>query len=340
MRQPLNSILPFKLDPALHNPDNEKALAAYVNRIERNGFLPIIDCNHFSQSVGYKLDVLYGISNSPQHFYRGFKIKKRNGSERNIFEPLPALKEIQYWLLDNLFSCAKTSRAARAYKKGFSVKGNALVHRGQRYLIKLDFKNFFESISSFQIFNFLYHVGYSEQICGILVGLVTYDGGLPQGAPTSPMLSNIVMFEFDERMLKWCKEHNLRYTRYADDISISGNAIEFSEVIRTVRKQAHDFGCVLNETKTKVMTPGKRKVVTGLTVNDRVTAPRAYRRKIRQEIYYIKSVGLEGHLNNANIIKRNYLDHLIGKVNFVLSAEDSNEFRAYRNFLLKIKASR
>lgn len=305
-------------------------LRIYSAALESAGLPVIIDPNHFSISVGYKIEFLYAVSNAQRPFYRHFYIAKRNGGRREIFEPLPSLKALQTLLRVGLFSYFPVSRAARAYRQNYTVKGNASIHRGQKNLIKIDFKNFFGSIRTHHVYNLLYSAGYTEQLSALIANIVTLDGALPQGAPTSPCISNAVMFDFDEKLLKYCQDRNWRYTRYADDISISGNSLDFHGILRQVRSQANEMGIELNKKKTLVLRNGAKKTVTGLTVNDKVNTPRHYRRRIRQEMHYINRYGLDAHLSKIGEFRSGYIDNIMGRISYVQSVCPTREFEGYR----------
>ncbi|MGA0532226.1 reverse transcriptase family protein [Hansschlegelia sp. KR7-227] len=306
----------------------ESANEFIENLTSRN--LPVLfDVSHLAHGLGYHEYTLYSITNDPSKFYRKFLVAKKNGGKRKIVEPLPTLKDIQRKLLRHIFQRIPTSRAARAYKYGFGVKGNAQLHRAQKYIVRLDFSDFFGSIRRAEVRNVIFELGYTARLASFISRLVTFDGSLPQGAPTSPAISNIVMREFDRVALDYCKDRNLRYSRYADDIVISGETLHFVETVRYFRSLARRHGRVLNEDKTIIMPPGRRKVVTGLVVNEFVNVPRSYKRLIRQEMYYIRRFGLDAHLLNRKEARRNYLNHLLGKVNYVQFVRPSDEFQSY-----------
>ena len=128
-----------------------------------------------------------------------------------------------------------------------------------------------------------------------MTNLCCFREALPQGAPTSPTISNLVMASFDESMGGWCEERQISYTRYCDDMTFSGE-FDPGMVIRKVSAYLEQMGMVLNRKKTRVYTRGSRQEVTGLTVNERVQVPRFYRKKLRQEWYYCKKYGVKEHI--------------------------------------------
>ena len=126
-----------------------------------------------------------------EHFYRHFSIPKKNGSFRSIDEPLPDLKYVQTWILRNILEQCSVSEYAKAFVKGRTLKHNARFHRAQNVVVTMDIKDFFPSISIDEIVNIFENMGYFHDVSCFLAYLCCYNGTLPQGAPTSPYLSNM-----------------------------------------------------------------------------------------------------------------------------------------------------
>jgi RNA-directed DNA polymerase len=280
--------------------------------------LPIIyDELHLSRLVGYKLSYLIGATQRTQHYYRVFSVAKKAGGERQIAEPLPSLKEIQRWILNNILYRVAPSRYAKGFVPKRSIKENARFHKNQEKVLSLDLKDFFTSIKSIRVFSFFYDLGYRRPVADLLAGLCTLDGVLPQGAPTSPALSNLINIQLDKRLGSYARKHNLRYTRYADDITFSGKVYP-GRTILLVQRVASESGLQLNEKKTRLMERHQRQEVTGITVNQKMQASRLLRRELRQAIYYIKRYGLDSHLNHTQNYRANYIEHVMGIANFIL----------------------
>lgn len=299
--------------------------------------LPIIYCGaHFSDLVGYKTDYIYGATNSPEHFYRSYKIPKRNGKSRKITEPLPSLKEIQSWILVNILENIPVHPAAKAYQKGLSIHDNARFHRSQELVLKIDIKNFFPSITPRFINATFKRLGYSKEVSKLLTELVIYKNGLPQGAPTSPALSNLIMYKIDKRVFAYARSKNLRYTRYADDLTISGD-FNVKEVISFATTILKEYGFQVNTDKTRVLRKSNRQIVTGVVCNEKLQAPKEVRRALRKEIYYIKTYGLDSHIKYIDNSKRNYVENLMGRANYILQLNpyDKDALEVLRYFRKK-----
>jgi RNA-directed DNA polymerase len=282
--------------------------------------LPIIyDQQHLAFLVGYSLDFLLKASNGTQRFYRSFSLPKASGGFRKISEPLPSLKEIQRWVLDNILYQCQPSAFAKAFIRGSSIRRNALFHRAQDKLLSLDVQDFFPSIGSPRVYGIFRRMGYCKEVAGMLARLCTLEDALPQGAPTSPALSNLIVLRLDRRLGGYAKKDGLRYTRYADDITFSGDNLDVGEAIRFARKVLRDEGLVLNEHKTRLMRPHQRQEVTGIVVNTKkMQVPRETRRALRQTIYYIEKYGLDSHMQFLGKDRANYERHVLGIANFVL----------------------
>ena len=271
-------------------------------------------------------------------FYRSFFIPKKNGKKRHIREPYPTLKEIQYWILNNILINHPLSKYAKAYIKNKGIIDNVKFHKGQKLIIKLDVRNFFESISLSNIMYIFFKMGYSKPVSSVLARLCCLENKLPQGAPTSPYLSNIFCEKLDNRLGAYLTKFKLRYTRYSDDITISGdiNDKQIKAIISFCEKILGEFGFKLQKTKTKILRQSNCQYVTGVTLNKKISAGNKIKKKIRQIIYYIRKFGLDDHMNHVSLEKKNYLSHLLGKINWVLYLEkDNKEFIEYKKFIIE-----
>ena len=264
---------------------------SYAWRLNSQGLPIVFSGAHFSQLVGYETAYLYGASNQPSRYYRRFLVKKKDGTEREIAEPLPSLKEVQHWILENVLNNMPVSIYAKGFAKGSSTRHGARFHRKQPLVLNLDINKFFTNISYKYVAAVFREAGYSKSVTGLFTHLCLLDGGLPQGAPTSPYLANLVLRQFDEVIGSYCVENKIRYSRYADDMTFSG-AFELKNVIGLVAKELSFYGLRLHPRKTKVMSKNSRQEVTGIVVNERINAPRDLRRQLRQLNHYIKKYGL------------------------------------------------
>lgn len=302
------------------------------NLFERN--LPIIfDQTHLSLLLGIDNEYLHRICNAPEYFYRTFYIKKRNGKQRRIDEPLPDLKRVQSWILNEILYKIPCSRFAKAYIPNTSIKDNTRFHKKQNIVVAVDIKNFFPSIKSGYILKLFLECGYNLPTSVILTNLCCYKNRLPQGAPTSAYLSNLFMNRFDNDVSEYCKNHKIRYTRYADDLTFSGD-FDVASLLYIIDNKLKYLQLERNPQKLKIMRQHDRQKVTGIIVNDGLTLPREYRMKIRQEIHYIQKFGLDDHLSHIEETRMNYINHLNGKIDYCLSINpNDNKMKKYKEIL-------
>lgn len=300
--------------------------------------VPVIyNTSHLAQLVGYKKEYLKKATLYTNSFYRDFEIIKKNGSKRLISEPLPSLKEIQLWILKNILYKVPVSPVAKAYRPNVKIIENLKFHRNQPKVMTFDLENFFPSIKVEAIQNVFLDLGYSKLVSRLLTKLCTKEDVLPQGAPTSPYLSNLIFKTADALIFNFCIERKIRYTRYADDLSFSGNFDE-KELLKKVTDVMESLGFRINKSKTKLMTPNTRQTVTGIVVNEKLQVVFHKRNALRQALYYIKKFGLNEHREYKEIGQKNYLEHLLGKINFILQINPKDvEFQGYKMFLIDLK---
>lgn len=273
-----------------------------------------------------KIACLYAVSNHVEKHYHKAVIKKRNGKERHLLVPDPLLKGIQRQILHNVLEERAISRYATAYHKGAKLRDNAVPHVGKEKILKLDIENFFENILFKQVLQSAFPKKYFPPSIGtLLTYLCCYYDYLPQGAPTSPAISNLVMRSFDESMGEWCREREISYSRYCDDLTFSGD-FDAEMVKRKAGAFLDQMGFRLNQKKTRVISRNQQQNVTGVVVNCKPQVSKEYRRKLRQEIYYCRKYGIRAHLERIGDKKylelgdagiERYRLRLIGKVNYV-----------------------
>ena len=309
----------------------------YAERLFLHDVPVIYNISNLSELVGYKKEYLKKASLHTSYYYRNFEITKKNGKKRLISEPLPSLKEIQIWILKNILEKVSVSAFAKAYKPKTSLIENLKFHRNQPKVFTIDLENFFGSIKIELVEKVFLELGYSKIVANMLAKLCTLNNTLPQGAPTSPYLSNLIFREADVAISDYCRQRKIRYTRYADDMSFSGD-FEPDNLLDKVNEIVENLNLQINKSKTKLMTPNMRQTVTGIVVNNKLQVVFHKRNELRQAMYYIKKYGLDEHRVYNEINKANYLEHLLGKINFVLQINPKDtEFIAYKAHLIDLK---
>lgn len=321
----------IKKECLAHHKSSEytKKYIAYSKTLyEQN--LPIISSpEHFSLLVGLDHQYICNMAYASDQFYRSFSIPKKSGGTRRIDEPLPDLKFVQTWILNNILNHCPISEYAKAFKKGRTLKNNARFHRSQKIVVTMDIKDFFPSISVVDVTKIFEQMGYFHDLACFMAYLCCLNNVLPQGAPTSPYLSNLKLMSLDSKISTYTFSKGIRYTRYADDLTFSGD-FNPHYLIRKISTFVYKEGFLINPTKTRVLRSNARQEVTGIVVNSHMQISKEKRKKIRQQVYYINKFGLESHLEKTNENRANYLSHLLGQINFALFVNpDDEEMKKY-----------
>ena len=250
--------------------------------------------------------------------YVSFKIPKKNSSDkRTINAPKKFLRTVQKIILKEILEKIPCSDAATAFVKGKNgLFENAYIHKDNRFLLKFDFCNFFQSIKYDKIRELFLNLGYNTKIASFLAEMCTYCRELPQGGISSPYLSNLVCKRLDDDIKQYCETKGIRYTRYADDLFFSSDDKDsLFELKKNIEQliapyNSESFNLQINKRKTKFIAEPWHKKVTGITINNRsIKVSKKLKRDIRQELYFV--------------IVKNKTDYnkLIGQIAFVISIE-------------------
>lgn len=300
-------------------------------------------------------EMLRNTTSSTNHFWKSYResralvherdkhyspayLQKNSSGIRTINVPDWEITRHQRFMLREIFDYIPVSECAFAYRKGHSIKDCAVPHVGRHTLIHLDIKDFFSSISEETVFRAIEkETGYSKQLADFMSKLCCHNGVLPQGACTSPALSNICFRSCDDELFSYASQRNLVYTRYSDDLFFSGTIDGIDEVLGALTRILHKHGFQVNNKKTKVLHQSSSQRIVGLVVNEKVQVDRVYRRKLRQELYYLHKYRESSAGAQCEDSFLTYLYKLQGKVAFVLSIDPHNaEFRGEREKLLEL----
>ncbi len=288
----------------------------------------IFEFSHLARLLGRTSAYLASVVNSAESHYRHFVIPKRRGGEREIAAPYPALLECQQWVNNQILRRAKLHPAVHGFRRRRSIKSNAEKHLNKAHLLKMDLADFFPSITLRRVIHVFRQFGYAPNVSFYLARLCCLHDVLPQGAATSPALSNIVATCLDSRLSGLAGKYNLQYTRYADDLTFSGERIpiSFPEIVKEI---VSDAGFSVRDEKTRLCRSEGKRVVTGVSVSgEKVQIPRRYKRKLRQEVHYILRFGYLSHTSKRKIRDPFYLDSVYGRLMFWRWVEPDNEFAA------------
>lgn len=298
--------------------DVKSLLEEYTKRLTENNVPVIYNLRHLRKYLSIKKkdqDKLFGDYRVSS--YREFYIPKKSGGFRKIQAPSDFLETRQLWVKENILDKIKFSDCAKGFKKETSIVDNAKEHCNKKYVLNIDLQNFFPSINYSKVFKLFCYIGYNREVSHLLTKLCTNEQDvLPQGAPTSPCISNLVNVKLDKRLSCFAKSIGGVYTRYADDITISSNSNPF-KYIQTITKIVNEEGYQLNNKKTRIQNCGQKQEVTGLIVNDKLSVSRKIRIELNNAIYYINKYGIEDHIKHIKCVKIHYKEHLFGLAYFV-----------------------
>jgi RNA-directed DNA polymerase len=274
------------------------------------------------------------IINQPSYIH--YTIPKKKSGKREIYAPQGDLKRHQKRLnyyLQGYYLCSCPNEVhgfviqPNYLGKACNILENAKPHVKKKYVLNIDLKDFFPSISAKRIKElFLSDIfNFNEQISTALTLLTTYKGQLPIGAPTSPVLSNFICLALDRDLLEFSTAQELTYTRYADDLTFSSNFLITSDHILDIINIIHEHRFNINEKKLRLQTSNQKQSVTGLTVNDKVNVDRKLLRKVRAMLHDLTTNGLDiatqRHFKLETLtgheLKGKFIHRLEGYINFI-----------------------
>lgn len=260
-----------------HRADVEDSFA----RFEAVGLPPLVSEGSLAQALGISTRLIFSIIRRKEKHYRRFEIQKPNGGSRNIASPRTYLKVVQWWILDNILRNIEFPENIMGFIRGRGVQKNASFHVGANHVLNMDLRDFFSSVTIELVQSSFQSLGYDEVVAGQLSEICTLDECLPQGAPTSPSLANMAASELDRSLIEYSRERNIKYTRYADDLTFSSEEFISENFKNEVISKIEDCEFLINERKTRFCGHGGRMEVTGLVVNSHVQPPRQWRNNVR-----------------------------------------------------------
>lgn len=263
-----------------------------------------------------------------QSSYSQFWIPKRRGGYRMIAAPSEELREVQRAIYHRVLRPMSPHGAAMGFRPKRSIADNARPHLGHECVLKVDLHDFFPSIRSLRVRRFFLDMGYPAGVAKVLTTLCCRHRCLPQGAPTSPPLSNLLVRPLDERLHALAQQQGLTYTRYADDLTFSGISFDPNALLAQVDEVVREQGFVVNVSKTRFSPAGRRKIITGISIasGTKLTVPKASKRAWRQVAHYVLCRGVEAHCRRIGYTGPAYLKRLIGSFAYWKSIEPENEY--------------
>lgn len=268
---------------------------------------------------------------NPSNLYLQHRIPKRGKTRTNCYRiawesrnpGLSDLHKVLYLRLASFASmrCGYPHPCAHGYVRGRSTRTNADAHAGHKQLLRCDLTNFFPSISEARVMSLFLDLGFQAIPAELLARFATINGSLPLGLQSSPLIANLICYRLDNDMQEMAASHNLTYTRYADDISLSGDSISlgFADINEVV--QRHGF--TLSTDKFRITKRGQAHYVTGLSISDlSPRIPRQMKRRLRQELYYSQKYGVKEHLRKCSSTSyQSDINRITGMLSYLHSIE-------------------
>lgn len=293
-------------------------------------FESIENIDDVAKELGCQTDFIGFALNSSDMFYHRILVpKKRRKEHRIVYKVDDRLKNLHKNILISISQKACFPECVQGFVFKRSIVTNASLHLAKKCILNLDIKDFFESIKIEKIVDVFIELGCNETVASIFAKLCTLNGCLVQGANTSPILANLVCKDLDQELTAIALETNCSYSRYADDITFSGELVpKDKKIALCIRK--HGFN--LNPNKRKFQRRGKPQYVTGLTVFDEAIPrlPKKMKRKLRQELYYIQKYGLSDHFDKVDIQEEEACTKILdidGLIAFMYSVEPKYAYR-------------
>ena len=302
---------------------------AELQRLKLFGIPAIKTIGDFSFYTHLSEYALYQFSKNAEFHYKVYEVEKKNGKKRKIAQPSKRLKGLQSWILTEILNKLKSSDNCKGFEKGSNLRDNALPHVGANVVMTLDLSDFFPSVPARRVYGIFRSVGFNKLISTVLTRICTYEEGLPQGAPTSPKLANLVLWTMDLRLQGYVGKRGITYTRYADDLSFSANNPQKLLLsLPTIKRIVRDEGFELNADKTRIAGSARAKIVTGLIVNeDSVGVGGRTYKSLRAKIHHLtfsnntdnfellsKVRGWLSYLNSVDKIRYRRIQQYIGKL--------------------------
>lgn len=257
--------------------------------LETLGLPKFTDIYEMADEIGLNPSLIYILSINTNCYYTKFEIPKKDGRVRTIYKPSYSMKMVQRWILEKILYKFPLTDYSYAFRKNVScpLKCNAQMHKENMFIFKMDLKDFFPSISRAKVYYLFIQIGYNSIIANILTNICTLRDHIPQGAVTSPYLSNLVCRTLDKRIAGYCSRREIVYTRYADDLTFSSNdKMLLKSIYNTIKKIIENEGYLLNTSKTRLQGPKNKKTITGVTVNNGfLKASKIMKKKVRAMIH-------------------------------------------------------
>jgi len=317
----------------------------YADNLIRKDLPVIFSLKHLAIIVGLDFHLLKSIIDNRENNYEYYLIKKKKGGYRRIIAPHPNIKELQKWIKVSIIDKVGLNPNATGFIKEKSILNNAKTHENRSVILNLDLSDFFETINERRVYGMFKMLGYASNLSVELAKICTVsisdyklaqlsemeqeyfqdinsprESFLVQGAPTSPGISNIICKKLDNRLSKLANKHGANYSRYADDITFSGDS-SYLPNVNIIKKIIQEEGFNINWGKVGKYKKGQRQMVTGLLIDTKVRIPKKFKKDIYRHLYFCEKYGAYSHFQRINPNKGYRKEWIIGKILYVHSIE-------------------
>ncbi len=321
----------------------------YVNQLQKNDFPVLFSIPHLAIEVGMESDFIKHMIKARNNLYSFSLLQKKDkkSAPREIMAPIAELKYLQRWINYNILQKAKYNEFIQGFVPGTSILKNAEIHKNAKYLLKIDLLKFFDCIDEMKVYKVFRDFGYVKNLAWDLAKICTAEHRasywksfkkedfdllqsfiarnpaiLPQGAPTSPLLANLVASEIDIRIGKLQLKKKFNYSRYADDLCFSSQEEKDLPSVYLLTKIIEATGFHVNKDKINYCKHGMKQYVTGLSITNGISINKEKRREIFSHLHFARKYGLESHLlklKEKGTYRTNFQNWLLGHISFQYS---------------------
>lgn len=343
----------FEAKKANHSAEFIANALSYIDKLEDKHVPVIFSIPHLAIEVGMQSDFINYLINTKDNHYSFFLLQKKdkNSAPREIMAPNEELKFLQRWININILQKLEYNSHIHGFIPESSILKHAQIHHKSKYLMKIDLLKFFDTITDQRVYNMFRSIGYTKNLAWDFSKICTAKhrtsywesfstedystlsqhincnpNVLPQGAPTSPLLANLVATHLDVRIGGLAKKMNFKYTRYADDLCFSSDKAKDLPSLDFVTKIIQEEGFFVNKNKVKYSKTGMKQYVTGLVISNpnAISVSKKKRREIFSHLYYANKYGIESHilkLKSKGAKFSNFQNWLLGNISFHYSID-------------------
>lgn len=332
--RPSRHVENFKHLEAILRARYDEPIGREIKVFQEMGLPPILKPRDLSLFIGVeykKIDSFCREESKIENHYRVFRIRKKNGSSRVIHAPRTYLKVVQWWILDNILSRVHVDDNVFGFVPSRNIVQNAQFHFGAKHILNVDIKDFFPSITISQTQSVFFEMGYDKEVSDMLAQICCLNGRVPQGAPTSPAIGNIVLRDLDRHLTKISSQKKIKYSRYADDLTFSSKYWIEDAFLSTISGAVKESGFCVNPKKIRFAGPGDRLEVTGVVINEKIQPSRRWRRTVRAKLHRIE---------HQNKLTRRQLSYLYGILGVARQYQDSTQMKYLSDDVRRIVLSK